>query len=71
MTPSFIYETFFERTNRRLKKIKTTFQCMDCDTTISSLRQAIDHTDDSVTPKESDIMGNLDNAIETLETHPD
>ena len=44
---------------------------MDCDTPISSLRQAIDHTDDSVTPKESDIMGNLDNAIKNLETHPD
>ena len=70
MTQSCIYETSFARTNRVMKKIKTTFQCMDCDKTISSLRQAIDHTDDSVTPKESDIMGNLDNAIKNLEAHP-
>ena len=38
---------------------------------ISSLRGAIDHVDDSVTPKETDIMGNFDNAIKILEGHPD
>ena len=71
MTQFCIYETFFERTNRVMNKTKTTFQCMDCDKTISSLRQAIDHTDDTVTPKESDIMGGLDNSIKNLTAHPD
>ena len=65
-----MHESSSKRTNRGTKNFKTTFQCMECDETISSLRQAIDHTEDSVTPKESDIMGNLDNAIKCLETHP-
>ena len=49
----------------------TTFRCVKCEKMISSLREAIDHVDDSVTPKETDIMGNFDNAIKILEGHPD
>ena len=70
MVQPCICETFFTRTIRGMKKTKTTFRCVECDQTIVSLRQAIDHVDDSVTPTESDIMGTLDNAIKTLEKHP-
>ena len=64
---SFIYETVRSSKNKILNR----YRCVDCQTPISSMRDAIDHVEDSVKPTESDIMGNFDDVIKTFNDHPD
>ena len=66
-----VNEVLAIRSKGVLKKTKTTFQCVECDKTISSWGEAIDHVEDSVTPTETDIMGDFDKAIKMLKDHPD
>ena len=54
-----------------MKITNMSFRCYDCDKSISSMAEAINHVDDSVTPTKSNIMGDFDIAVKTLQDHPE
>ena len=54
-----------------MKITNMSFRCYDCDKSISSMVEAINHVDDSVTPTKSNIVGDFDIAVKTLQDHPE
>jgi len=65
------HQCIYEIIRSSQNKVDRRYRCVHCETEISDMADAIDHVEDSVTPKISDIMGNLDRSIKTFDDHPD